>query len=130
MTKVSNWNKFDKAFEQVQAYVVLDQNTMQPIAKVALKFPKDGAGRLNCFIHVIGMEVQHGYVGGYGYDKRTASIISAARKCQNFLNDAENYQNVNGKQKQFIDLLLSDDAQGGWKEVINHNNGFIVIQVI
>jgi hypothetical protein len=38
-------------------------------------------------------------------------------------------QNINSKQKQFIDLLLSDDAQGGWQEVIN-NNGFVVIQAV
>jgi hypothetical protein len=39
-------------------------------------------------------------------------------------------QNINSKQKQFIDLLLSDKAQSGWQEVINHNNGFIVIQAV
>lgn len=130
MTKLTNWQKFDNAFKQVSAYVVMDQDTMQPIAKIALKFPSDGAGRVNAYIHIIGMEVQHGHAGGYGYDKRTASIIGATSNCNDFLNDAKNYQNVNGKQKQFIELLLSDKAQGGWQEVINQNNGFIVIQAV
>ena len=130
MTKLTNWQKFDNAFNLVSAYVVMDQDTMQPIAKIALKYPKDGAGRVNAYIHIIGMEVQHGYAGGYGYDKRTASIISAASNCDAFLNDAENCRNVNDRQKQFIDLLLSDEAQGGWQEVINHKNGFIVIQAV
>ena len=130
MTKLTNWQKFANAFNLVSAYVVMDQDTMQPIVKIALKYPKDGSGRVNTYIHIIGMEVQHGYAGGYGYDKRTASIIDAASNCNDFLNDAENYQNINGKQKQFIELLLSDDAQGGWQEVINHNSGFIVIQAV
>lgn len=129
MTKLSNWNKFDKAFEQVSAYVVLDQDTMQPIAKIALKFPKDGAGRLNCFIHVIGMELQHGYAGGYGYDKRTASIINTAEHCLAYVTTNENC-NVNNKQLDFITQLCSTKAQSGWQEVINPNNGFIVIQAV
>ena len=33
-------------------------------------------------------------------------------------------------QQNFINLLLSDKAQGGWQEVINQNNGFVVIQVV
>jgi hypothetical protein len=33
-------------------------------------------------------------------------------------------------QQNFINLLLSDDAQGGWLEVINQNNGFIVVQAV
>ena len=43
MTKLTNWQKFDNAFKSVSAYVVMDQETMQPIAKIALKFPSDGA---------------------------------------------------------------------------------------
>ena len=81
MSKLTNWQKFDNAFKSVSAFVVLDQDTMQPIAKIALKYPSDGAGRLNAYIHIIGMEVQHGYAGGYGYDKSTASIIRAICKC-------------------------------------------------
>ena len=130
MATLTNWQKFDNAFNLVSAYLVMDQDTMQPIAKIALKYPKDGAGRVHAYIHIIGMEVQHGYAGGYGYDKRTASIIGAASSCNDCLVEAKNYQNINGKQKQFINLLLSDKAQGGWQEVINHDNGFIVIQAV
>ena len=128
MAKLTNWQKFDNAFNLVSAYVVMDQDTMQPIAKIALKYPKDGAGRVNAYIHIVGMEVQHGYAGGYGYDKRTASIIDCIRKMFSTVKLQD--QNINSKQKQFIELLLSDDAQGGWQEVINHNNGFIVIQAV
>jgi hypothetical protein len=128
MATLTNWQKFDNAFKSVSAFIVLDQDTMQPLAKIALKFPSDGAGRVNAYIHIIGMEVQHGYAGGYGYDKRTASIIDCI--CKMFSTIKLQDQNINSKQKQFIELLLSDKAQGGWQEVINNNNGFVVIQAV
>ena len=132
MAKLTNWQKFDNAFKQVSAYVVMDQETMQPIATIALKFPSEGAGRVNAYIHLIGMEVQHGYDGGYGYDKRTASIIDAISNCNDIWAQQikSGHVSLTSVQQNFINLLLSDDAQGGWLEVINHNNGFIVIQAV
>jgi hypothetical protein len=132
MTKLTNWQKFDNAFKQVSAFVVMDRDTMQPTAKIALKFPSDGAGRVNAYIHLIGMEVQHGYAGGYGYDKRTASIISAASNCNDIWAQQikSGHVSLTSAQQNFINLLLSDKAQGGWLEVINQDNGFIVIQAV
>ena len=132
MTKLTNWQKFDNTFKSVSAYVVMDQDTMQPIAKIALKFPSDGAGRVNAYIHIIGMEVQHGYAGGYGYDKRTASIIDAISNCNDIWAQQikSGHVSLTSVQQNFINLLLSDDAQGGWLEVINQINGFIVTQVV
>ena len=132
MTKLTNWQKFDNAFKQVSAFVVMDRDTMQPIAKIALKFPSDGAGRVNAYIHIIGMEVQHGYAGGYGYDKRTASIIGAVSNCNDIWAQQikSGHVSLTSVQQNFINLLLSDAAQGGWLEVFNHDNGFIVIQAI
>ena len=132
MSKLTNWQKFDNAFKQVSAFVVMDRDTMQPIAKIALKFPSDGAGRVNAYIHLIGMEVQHSYAGGYGYDKRTASIISAVTNCNDIWAQQikSGHVSLTSVQQNFINLLLSDDAQGGWLEVINHNNGFIVTQAV
>ena len=71
MTK-SNWTKFDTAFAQVSSFVILDAESKDVIAKIALKYPKDGAGRLSCYMHIVGTEVQIGTASGYGYDKRTA----------------------------------------------------------
>ena len=132
MTKLTNWQKFDNAFKQVSAFVVMDRDTMQPIAKIALKFPSDGAGRVNAYIHLIGMEVQHGYAGGYGYDKRTASIISAVSNCNDIWAQQikSGHVSLTSGQQNLINLLLSDDAQGGWLEVINQDNGFVVIQAV
>ena len=132
MAKLTNCQKFDNAFKQVSAFVVMDRDTTQPIAKIALKFPSDGAGRVNAYIHLIGMEVQHGYAGGYGYDKRTASIISAVTNCNDIWAQQikSGHVSLTSVQQNFINLLLSDKAQGGWLEVINQDNGFIVIQAV
>lgn len=128
MTTQTNWNKFDKAFNQVSSFIVIDAETKNVIAKIALKYPKDGAGRLTCYMHIIGTEVQIGTASGYGYDKRTASIISAAKSCFNVEPVKEGRYSY--LQREFLDLLQSEQAQGGWKEVINEKNGFIVIQAI
>lgn len=126
MTK-SNWTKFDSAFAQVSSFVILDAETKNVIAKIALKYPKDGAGRLSCYMHIVGTEVQIGTASGYGYDKRTAAIISAAK---NTLKVYLGKGNNKIKELDFLQLLLSDQAQSGWQEVINEKNGFIVIQAI
>ena len=70
------------AFDQVSAYVILRGG--ERVATVALKFPKDGAGRLFAYVHFIGLPMVRAYAGGYGYDKRTAAVIEAARKIGRF----------------------------------------------
>lgn len=121
MTTQSNWNKFDKAFSQVSAFIILDSETKDVIAKIALKYPKDGAGRLSCYMHIVGNEVQIGTASGYGYDKRTSAIINASYK---------QYEKLDDAQQKFLNWLSSNTAQGGWQEVINEKNGFVVIQAI
>lgn len=123
----SNWQKFDKAFNQVSAYTVMCSETNELIAKIALKYPKDGAGRLICYMHIIGNDVQIGTASGYGYDKKTAAIISAS---DNFTKCSDLWESLDNKDSQFIELLQLDKAQSGWQEVINEKNGFKVIQVI
>lgn len=126
----SNWTKFDKAFSQVSSFIILDKDTKDVIAKIALKYPKDGAGRLSCYMHLIGTEVQIGTANGYGYDKRTSAIIDATKKCESeFLNRVKN-NDCHGDELKMFKLLASDKAQSGWQEVINESNGFIVIQAI
>ena len=121
MATKSNWQKFDSAFSQVSSYIVLDKETKQVIAKIALKYPKDGAGRLTCYMSIIGNELQVGTASGYGYDKPTTAIINASRN---------QFGNVSTVQDSFLTWLSSNTAQSGWQEVINENNGFIVIQAI
>lgn len=69
------YNLHDKAFFNVSAYVILKDG--EKVATVAFKFPKDGAGRLWCYLHVIGLPMVRAYAGGYGYDKKSAAFTSA-----------------------------------------------------
>lgn len=66
------------AFPNVSAYVVLN-SAKERVATVAFKYPRDGAGRLYCYLHVLGVAMVRGYASGCGYDKHGASIHVAAR---------------------------------------------------
>lgn len=70
------YNQHQNAFKHVSAYVILKDG--QRVATIAFRFPKDGAGRLWVYVHWIGIEMVRGYAGGYGYDKKSAAVESAA----------------------------------------------------
>ena len=74
MTKI--YEQFDKAFAKVSAYAIF--KGAAPVGRVCFKHPKDGAGRLWCYVQVWGAEMVRGYAGGYGYDKASAAFIAAA----------------------------------------------------
>ena len=74
----SIYDQHDAAFANVSAFVIL--KGAERVATVAIKFPKDGAGRLYAYVHWIGTEMVRGMAGGYGYDKRTAAVSNAAEK--------------------------------------------------
>ena len=69
------YDQYAKAFSSVSAYVICKNGTR--IATVAFRFPRDDAGRLRCFAHVVGAPMVRGYATGYGYDKKSAAAESA-----------------------------------------------------
>jgi len=69
----------DKAFAQVQAFVILDAQG-ERVATVAIKFPRDGAGRLYAYTHAIGAPMTRGHANGYGYDKRSPAVAMGFAK--------------------------------------------------
>lgn len=69
----------EAAFARVSAYVVIDK-AGERVATIALKFPRDGAGRLFAYVHVLGMPMVRDYAGGGGYDKRSAAVSHAFRR--------------------------------------------------
>ena len=73
MTK-SIYDQYNAAFNNVTAYTVLIKGSV--IGKIVFKHPKDGAGRLYCYLHQYGFEMVRGFAGGYGYDKQEASLES------------------------------------------------------
>src|SRR5574343_355367 len=70
------YEQYEKAFSNVSAYVILKDS--EYVATVAFKYPNDGAGRLWCYLHVLGLSMVRAYAGGYGYDKASAAFTSAA----------------------------------------------------
>lgn len=78
------YDQHNVAFKQVQAFTafkLINGNITNEI-RVAFKFPKDGAGRLYCYLHLIGTPMVRGFANGYGYDKRSAAIKDAVKKLQ------------------------------------------------
>lgn len=81
MTSKTVYQKHDSAFSLVSAGALVINGEQK--GAIAFKFPKDGAGRLSCFLHLHGFPMVIGTAGGYGYDKKAASFESACR----FLDD-------------------------------------------
>ncbi len=73
------YEQHDAAFKNVSAYVITDK-TGERVATIAFKFPKDGAGRLTTYFHIIGIPMIKGTASGYGYDKRSAALDNAMEK--------------------------------------------------
>lgn len=78
MARPSIYDQHDKAFPHVSAYVVSEGG--KRVATIAIKFPRDGAGRLWAYVHWLGEEMVRGYANGYGYDKTSAAIESAVAR--------------------------------------------------
>lgn len=121
MTKPAVYEHFDKAFAQVSAYLITEKAGGPPIAKVAIKYPKDGAGRLWAYCHFFGETMTRGMAGGYGYDKASAAVSTAASQW-----DAENHRKWIAESDQDRDdlqrtldamerlrlALIADDGRG------------------
>lgn len=67
------------AFANVSAYIVLN-GARERVATVAFKYPRDGAGRLFCYLHIHGVQMVRAFASGCGYDKHSAAAHSAVRR--------------------------------------------------
>lgn len=76
--KPSIYDQHDKAFRRVSAFVIARNG--ERVATIAFNFPRDGAGRLYCYLQWMGAEMVRGYASGGGYDKKSAAAASAAQK--------------------------------------------------
>ena len=70
------YEQFDAAFDRIDAYVITTPHGVG-LARIAIKYPRDGMGRANCYAQVWGAPMVHGSASGCGYDKRGAAISSA-----------------------------------------------------
>ena len=69
------------AFANVSAFVILTA-TGETAATVALKCPREGAGRLYAYVHISGLPMVRGWADGGGYDKRSAAVASACARAK------------------------------------------------
>jgi hypothetical protein len=114
MTTKSIYNLYDAAFARVSAYIVLDAAGVY-IAKVSVKYPVDGAGRVYAYVHVFGAPMVRGSASGGGYDKRSAACASAAKSAK-------------GWPDAFRVAMLAD-AGTGWASAVTAA-GYTVLQAI
>lgn len=132
MTKI--YDQHDKAFQHVSAYVITD-NAGERVATIAFKFPRDGAGRLWCYVHFIGLEIVRDYAGGYGYDKRSAAVTHAAGKIPEYAlsPDAPAWEqthkaDIDARANAFK-AALSDIGGKDWTDALR-DAGFNVLQAV
>lgn len=121
MSKV--YDQHRAAFANVSAYVVIDKEGYR-VASVAFKYPRDGAGRLFCYLHVFGTEMVRGYASGGGYDKHTAAACAAAQRLLG--------AGVNTQSRDYVTAVkaaLAHDGGYGWDHYIRAA-GFEVLQAV
>jgi hypothetical protein len=104
------YEKHRASFNSVSAYIILNKQGDR-VATIAFKYPRDGAGRLYAYVHVLGTEMVRGYASGGGYDKATAAVSSAIPKIKDGLD-------LNQKSEAWViqyDTLRSALAKdNGW----------------
>lgn len=124
----SIYDLHDKAFSQVSAYVVMRDG--EKVATIALKFPKDGAGRVYAYVHWLGVPMVRGFAGGYGYDKRSAAVASACQKAiADHANDAPEEATPNHfARATFFRELQSDGGEYFDRKL--EKAGFTVLQAV
>lgn len=70
------YDKFDKHFAQVSAWVIVNEQGEQ-VGKMSAKYPKDGMGKLYLYLHLHGSEMVQVSASGCGFDKLSVAIQKA-----------------------------------------------------
>lgn len=129
------YKQHESAFSNVSAYVITDKAGSR-VATLAFKFPKDGAGRLYAYFHLLGHEMIRDYAGGYGYDKKSAAVNHAISKLENtyYISTQEHTYEIkkfNQEQKRIDELKAAFDKIGGkdWNDVFR-DLGYNVLQAV
>jgi hypothetical protein len=71
------YDQHDKHFAKTAAFAIIRDG--DPVARISVKYPRDGAGRLYAYAHWLGREMVRGSAAGCGYDKTGAALHDAAR---------------------------------------------------
>jgi hypothetical protein len=109
----------DAAFASVSAFVILQGGTR--VATVAIKYPRDGAGRLYAYVHWLGVAMVRGHANGYGYDKRSAAVANASRKIE--------WPIDTGSGSGAFAAAIAKDGGEDWARAVE-KAGFTVLQAV
>ena len=115
------------AFSQVSAHVILNK-AGQCVARIAFKYPRDGAGRLFAYVHIFGVPMVRGFAAGGGYDKHTAAVASAIRKLKDPM-DVNRWPQNEVEEYDALRKALAVDGVRKWDGAVT-DAGFTVIQAV
>jgi len=92
----SVYDKHDKHFAQVSAYVIIDSEGNQK-GTMSVKYPKEGMGKLYLYLHLYGSQMVQVSVSGCGFDKLSVAVQKAGDQYvkQNLGNDKLSVQDLN-----------------------------------
>jgi len=125
MTDIYDLHK--ASFANVSAFVVMKGDDR--VATIAIKFPRDGSGRLYAYLHVIGLQMVRGSATGYGYDKHSAALSSAARLVPEYTAaDQEVWARQSAIRDAIVAALLPDNGMD-WERRLR-DAGFQVFQAV
>ena len=117
------------AFPNVSAFVVMRGG--ERVATVAIKYPRDGAGRLYAYVHLIGVPMVRAHANGFGYDKRSAAVAAAIAKIPAPVSDhftKERYAKVAGWHGT-LRFSVAEMESRDWTQALERQ-GFTVIQAV
>lgn len=120
------------AFANVSAFVILHNG--ENVATIALKYPRDGAGRLYAYVHWISTPMVRGFASGCGYDKQSAACAAAARKLPELSRDAyacgtPHHDDAERAAYDAFRSALSHDSGRYWYDHLR-DEGFVVVQAV
>ena len=122
------YKQHEASFSRVSAYVITD-NTGERVATIAFKFPADGAGRLYAYLHILGLRMVRAQAGGYGYDKKSAALSSAAARVPTYSEEDLTTWQKEATTRDLIVAALMPDGGQGWDRRLREA-GFNVLQAI
>jgi hypothetical protein len=117
------------AFRHVSAFLVLYKG--ERVASVAIKYPRDGAGRLWAYTHWYGTDMVRGFAGGYGYDKASAAVEKTARAMAKRKKDPAKRPHSGDDLHAYLLFLAVLERTGGtrWDDALRRA-GFTVHQAV
>lgn len=110
----------------MSAYVICRNGEL--VARIAFKFPKDGAGRLYAYVHWLGLPMVRGFATGGGYDKGSAACSAAISR----MKDGLDIGRIESLQIQHYDAFrsaLAKDDGTTWNDHLR-KAGFLVLAAI